>query len=238
MKMTKLIYAIKISDISYSGLKILDIKIGKTTNIQSTISQYERGNRDIEVLDLWKPNNDLTYSKCKIGVHKVAERYAYERESEKFVFLHDRYDKFSKAISELLKNMNLSDLESNEKESKEQLKEENNFTGEKPKLLIFENKNFNVSTWREILQNLCKQINEDSSDFEKVEKIKGRKRTYFTKTPSKNSLKQPIKITGTNYYFEGNISANRTMKIIKQLLEKFDYKKSNLQIYGKNGKIY
>jgi len=36
----------------------MDIKIGKPTDIDTTLRQYSRGNRDIELLDMWTPNPD------------------------------------------------------------------------------------------------------------------------------------------------------------------------------------
>jgi len=101
--MVNLVYAIKVNELYYSGLKVLDVKIGKTTNIDSTLAQYERSNRDVKVLDLWVPNANLQLSECERGVHRLAEQYAYERKSEKFIFLQDRYDEFSETVSLLLK---------------------------------------------------------------------------------------------------------------------------------------
>ena len=89
--MKEVVYAIRISHLEYSGLKIMDIKIGKSTNIDTTLSQYSRGNRDIELLDMWRPNPDKTLSTAERGVHDVAERYAYSKQSEKFVFLQGAY---------------------------------------------------------------------------------------------------------------------------------------------------
>jgi hypothetical protein len=81
--MSDVVYAIRISRLEYSGLKIMDIKIGKSTNIENTIRQYSRGSRDIELLDMWAPNPDKTLSTAERGVHAVAERHAYHNQSEK-----------------------------------------------------------------------------------------------------------------------------------------------------------
>ena len=103
--MTNLVYSIKVNELYYSGLKVLDVKIGKTANIDSTLAQYKRSSRDIKILDLWAPNENLQLSECEKGVHQLAERYAYERRSEKFIFLQDDYDKFSKNVSLLLEKV-------------------------------------------------------------------------------------------------------------------------------------
>ncbi|MFX1298320.1 MAG: DUF5655 domain-containing protein [Promethearchaeota archaeon] len=101
--MANLIYSIKVNELYYSGLSVLDVKIGKTTNINSTLTQYKRSSRDVKILDLWEPNENLQLSECERGVHRLAEKYAYERKSEKFIFLQDDYDEFSDNVSLLLK---------------------------------------------------------------------------------------------------------------------------------------
>ena len=106
--MTELVYAIMINKLDYSGLKVLDVKIGKTTNIDSTINQYKRSSRIVEVLNLWEPNKNLSLSDCERGVHKLAEKYAHERKSEKFIFLQDTYEDFSKNVSSLLKKVSMA----------------------------------------------------------------------------------------------------------------------------------
>ena len=71
--MSDVVYAIRISHLEYSGLKIIDIKIGKSTDIENTPRQYSRGNRDIELLDMWTPNPDKTLSTAEIGIHAAAK---------------------------------------------------------------------------------------------------------------------------------------------------------------------
>ena len=72
--MKEVVYAIRISHLEYSGLKIMDIKIGKSTNIDNTLRQYRRGSRDVELLDMWTPNPEKTLSTAERGVHKAAQR--------------------------------------------------------------------------------------------------------------------------------------------------------------------
>lgn len=106
----EIIYAIKIANLSYSGLKILDVKIGKTTNINSTLAQYKRGNRNAEILNLWELNQSKTLSECEKGIHEIAEKYAYEREGEKFIFLQESYKRFAENVGLLLKNISKIEL--------------------------------------------------------------------------------------------------------------------------------
>jgi hypothetical protein len=108
--MREVVYAIRISHLEYSGLKIMDIKIGKSTDIDNTLRQYSRGNRDIELLDMWTPNPDMNLSTAERGVHAVAERYAYDKQSEKFVFLQSAYQEFAETVNMLLRNVSREDL--------------------------------------------------------------------------------------------------------------------------------
>ena len=108
--MREVVYAIRISHLEYSGLKIMDIKIGKSTDIDNTLRQYSWGNRDIELLDMWTPNPDKNLSTTERGVHAVAERYAYDKQSEKFVFLQGAYQEFAETVNMLLRDVSREDL--------------------------------------------------------------------------------------------------------------------------------
>ena len=88
----------------------MDIKIGKSTDIENTLRQYSRGNRDIELLDMWTPNPDKTLSTAERGVHAVAEKYSYDKQSEKFVFLQGAYQEFAETVNMLLQNVSREDL--------------------------------------------------------------------------------------------------------------------------------
>jgi len=54
--MNNIIYAIEITNLSYSGLKILNVKIGKTTNLKATLRQYRRTSPEAQILNLWESN--------------------------------------------------------------------------------------------------------------------------------------------------------------------------------------
>ena len=54
--MSDVVYSIRISHLEYSGLKIMYSQIGESTDIDDTLRQYSRGNRDIELLGMWTPN--------------------------------------------------------------------------------------------------------------------------------------------------------------------------------------
>lgn len=50
--MVGFIYSIKVNELYYSGLRVLDVKIEKTNSINSTITQYKRSHRDIKLCHL------------------------------------------------------------------------------------------------------------------------------------------------------------------------------------------
>lgn len=118
---TDVVYAIRISALEYTGLKIMDVKIGKSTDIDNTLSQYSRGNRNIQLIDMWEPNPHKTLSTTERGIQAVAEQYAYDRQSEKFVFLQGEYQEFSETVNKLVKNVTRDDLKEDEEPCKEAL---------------------------------------------------------------------------------------------------------------------
>jgi len=224
--MNEIIYAIKMTDLKYSGLSISDVKIGKTGNIKSTLSQYRRGNRGANILDLWEPNPSKTLSECEQGVHKIAEKYAYERDGEKFIFLQEDYDKFSSSISLLFKKVSKDIISNNRREVKKEKKTE--YTGKNPTTIKFLNQFYQVNSWREVFHVVAYQIYKNQDDFSPALKIKGKKRKYFSKNSS--DLKDAKKLESTPYFFEGNISANQIVSLINKLLETFGYRKDSFKI--------
>lgn len=228
--MNKIIYAIKIADLSFSGLKVLHVKIGQTSNVKRTLAQYRRGNPGVETLDLWKPNPLKPVSKCEKGVHEIAKRYAYEWKGEKFIFLQEGYKEFSENLNLLLENIPRDKI-GRRKETGEKGQKKVDYTGEKPALIKFRGKTYKVNSWREILGTVAEQIYKDRKDLTPALKIKGRKNVYFSKNAG--DLRAPQEIGGTPYFFEGNINANLTMRIVKRLLRTFGYKESDFEIHCK-----
>lgn len=242
--MNEIIYAIKVADLNYSGLKILDVKIGKTTNIKSTLAQYKRGSRSIKILNLWEANKSLLLSSCEQGVHKLADRYAYERDSEKFIFLQKSYDDFAENVSLLLKEITKEELRSAEIEPRaEVIPSERGretspyvrtgYTGKKPRSFIFNNSKYEVVSWTDLIVTLCEQIyRENEKDFERVlvnPSLKGEKRPYFSK--NKHDLTEcSKKIEGTDIYIETRFNANKIVDLCKKMLKLFGYKESNFKI--------
>ncbi len=104
--------------------------------------------------------------------------------------------------------------------------------GNKPNSIIFDNKEVPVSKWKEVLPTICKLLFEyDKELFVKVvsenilhkstsKKIPGKKDPIITE--SKNLLNEPVLISGTKFYVEGNISSIMCRRYSKQLIEAYD----------------
>jgi len=224
--MTNVIYAVKTHDLSYADLTIKEVKIGRTSNINSTMSQYNRSHRNPEILDIWKPNEDLTVSTCEKGVLDLAEEYAHERDGETFRFLQDGYEKFADNISLLLESTSMKDLKEDKKEKPKKEKDEKgkkeDYTGEKPEYFVLDGDYIGVKNWRDLLGKVSKKIYEEKEDFEKVLEIRGRTRHYFSRNDP-DKLVDAEEIPETSYYHEGNLSANQIMNIVKRLMDEFGY---------------
>lgn len=230
-EMDEIIYAIKVADLSYSGLKVLDVKIGQTTNIKNTLTQYRRSHRSVEILNLWESNRSKTLSDCEKGIHKIAEKYSYEREAEKFIFLQESYEEFSRNVNLLLRRITEQELEREETTFGSSKYDTIDYTGTRPKLIKFKNKEYEVNSWRDVLHTVARMIYESKRDFSLALNIRGAKRDYFSEKAS--NLVDPVEIKGSPYFFEGNISANLTMRIIEKLLDVFNYDKSDLEVVCK-----
>ena len=98
----------------------------------------------------------------------------------------------------------------------------------KPKTLIFNNKSYYVDKWIDVFIIISEQICNDVEDFSKVKNIRGKKRTYFSMNPEE--VFRAKKIPNTRYYLDSNLSANSIMKIIQEMLELFNYKKTDFKI--------
>lgn len=104
--------------------------------------------------------------------------------------------------------------------------------GEKPTFIRFDDKEYPVSKWKDVIPTICEiLINFDNKKFDEIVKnnvihkstsIKKENMKDPILTDDKNLLNQPIKIKGSNYYAEGNISSGRARYYSKQLIELYD----------------
>lgn len=109
--MSELVYAIQTAIHSHSGIKMIDVKIGRTTNISSRLSQYRGSHWQAKILDLWKKHPERSLSNCESGILTIAEEYAQRRSREIFVFIQSDYEVFANAISNILKHTTRADVE-------------------------------------------------------------------------------------------------------------------------------
>ena len=104
--------------------------------------------------------------------------------------------------------------------------------GEKPTLIRFDDKEYPVSKWKDVIPTICEILNGfDSKKFDEIVKDNLIHKATSTKKENikdpilsidKNLLNQPIAIKGTPYYAEGNISSGRARYYSKQLIEYYD----------------
>ena len=227
--MSDVVYAIRISHLEYSGLKIMDIKIGKSTDIDNTLQQYNRSSRDTELLDMWTPNPDKTLSTAERGVHAVAKQYAYDKQSEKFVFLQGAYQEFAETVNMLLRNVSREDLAADSSSSESD--DVDDYTGTTPSVLKILGETHDVDSWADALTVGVAAILRDVDDHDRIKEVSGRKRTYFVEEGQQSELVKPRRIPDTNLYLETNFSANDCVRKIEQVMVKYGYDRTELEIF-------
>jgi len=104
--------------------------------------------------------------------------------------------------------------------------------GEKPTLIKFDDKEYPVTKWKDVISTICEIlydfdkekfvaiVNENLIHKSTSTKIDGIKDPIITDNPSLLGI--PVKINGSNYFAEGNISSNRARYYAKQLIELYD----------------
>lgn len=113
--------------------------------------------------------------------------------------------------------------------SKASFEKRENYTGKSIVSFRFEGKKYKVTSWIEMLRKICGiMISLHGDNFERVLKLKGRKRPYFTK--DKNELRVPGKIEKTNIYVERNLNTNMIVKLSKDMVSLFGYDVKDLLI--------
>jgi hypothetical protein len=227
--MSDVVYAILTSHLEYSGLKIMDIKIGKSTDIDNTLQQYNRSSRDTELLDMWTPNPDKTLSTAERGVHAVAKQYAYDKQSEKFVFLQGAYQEFAETVNMLLRNVSREDLAADSSSSESD--DVDDYTGTTPSVLKILGETHDVDSWADALTVGVAAILRDVDDHDRIKEVSGRKRTYFVEEGQQSELVKPRRIPDTNLYLETNFSANDCVRKIEQVMVKYGYDRTELEIF-------
>jgi len=110
--MTEVIYSIELDTLDTTGLTMVKVKMGKTSNLESRLNNYQTGMLgEPKVLDVWYPNPDVGLSSVENGVLDIAQQYSYNRNGEAFVFLQNGYQEFSETIDKLLEATTREKLE-------------------------------------------------------------------------------------------------------------------------------
>ncbi|MCW6035387.1 hypothetical protein K4A83_03735 [Spirulina subsalsa FACHB-351] len=100
---------------------------------------------------------------------------------------------------------------------------EKSYSGQTIVAFHFNGERYETESWKDFLINVCILIKlNHSKDFYKVqEAVKGRTRYFFTTKPE--DLRKAEKISGTNLYVETSLSANDVVKLIKKIVDLFEY---------------
>jgi len=103
------------------------------------------------------------------------------------------------------------------------------YIGKSVTAFTFKNTRYEVSFWKDILIKICNLMNSiHRNDFERVLRLQGRKRPYFTKNA--NELRIPEKIEDTDIFVEINLSANSIVKMCLDVLSLFGYSEEDFNI--------
>jgi hypothetical protein len=91
----------------------------------------------------------------------------------------------------------------------------------------FQGTKHKVKYWKDVLIGISQIVLDRHRDqFDLVLSLVGRKRPYFTKDP--NELRVPERIDETDIFVEINVSANRMVKLARQIIALFGYSKDDL----------
>jgi hypothetical protein len=81
------------------------------------------------------------------------------------------------------------------------------FNGKHPISVAIGHEKFEVRSWKEVFLKTCQVVRvSHPNDFQRVLKLKGYKKSWFSREPKQ--LRDPIRITGTSIFAEANQNAN------------------------------
>lgn len=107
--------------------------------------------------------------------------------------------------------------------------EPDSYTGKKISSFYFRGQDHEVSSWKNLLTELCRIMNTmHKTGFDKVLELRGRKNPHFTR--DRNQLTEPVAIPGTDIFVETCWSANQTVRFCRRLIALFGYSEDDLKI--------
>ena len=90
---------------------------------------------------------------------------------------------------------------------------------------------YEVTSWRNILVNLCKIIHCSHRDrFWEVLNLRGRVKPYFSRNPIDDDFKEHKQIIGTDIYVDVNLNADQVEQRAKRLITHFGYSEDDLSL--------
>lgn len=94
------------------------------------------------------------------------------------------------------------------------------FNGHRPASVSIAGRTWIAESWRDVLLKTCEFVRvRKSSEFQKILRLKGTKRPWFSR--KSNELKDPVRIRGTDIFAETNVNANGLVLRSLQVLNLF-----------------
>jgi len=93
----------------------------------------------------------------------------------------------------------------------------------------FNGTRYEASSWKDMYLQICNIMLATHKDqFEEVLKLSGRKRPYFSRDP--NDLRSAERINGTELFVEVSLSADRVVKLSRNVISLFGYSEDELSV--------
>jgi hypothetical protein len=220
--MTEVIYSIELDTLDTTGLTMVKVKMGKTSNLESRLNNYQTGMLgEPKVLDVWYPNPDVGLSSVENGVLDIAQQYSYNRNGEAFVFLQNGYQEFSETIDKLLEATTREKIRDASPDERETTTDD--YTGEVPAVVRLHGKTYEVSSWTECVVTVAEWVLSQAESGEPLKQVSGRTRDYIVEQGEESQHVSPKQIDNSELYIETNLSANNAMQVNKKMLRAYDY---------------
>lgn len=226
-KVTGVIYAIELNTVDADGLRIVKVKIGKTTDLESRLANFQTGMfGEPEVLNVWRPNPDVSLSSAETGVLELAEKNAYDRGGEAFVFLQDGYQQFSETADKLLKTTTLREINGDGPEPPGE-----DHTGEVPAVIKLHSEAYAVSSWADCLVTVAEAMMSQVQNKKPLKQVRGQKVNYVVEEGEEAQMVSPKPIADSNLYIETNFSANDVVRVSEKILTAYDHDLAEFRIF-------
>lgn len=106
--------------------------------------------------------------------------------------------------------------------------EEVDFSGKKPKMLYFEENNFEIKHWRDVLKIMCDELYDYSPTEFNHMMINSEIQSYFASS-TENNLRSPIPFNN-NKFVTGGLSANSIVYLSRKMCEYLDFEISKVSV--------